>query len=380
MYIFLYIVLLLLLGYAILIDYYRRSWNKIPLFDTTSHLKEYKTKVTVIIPARNEENNIGKCLESILKQSYPISLVEIIVVNDHSTDGTEAIVNNFNDPCIRLINLQEHIGGEEINAYKKKAIEVAIEKSSGELIVTTDADCTVNPDWLQSIVLLYQEKKAVFIAAPVKINDRHSLLSIFQSLDFITMQGITGASVYKKIYPMCNGANLAYSKNAFKDVNGFEKIDRIASGDDMLLMNKISRKFPDQVFFLKETDAIVTTDPAPDWKSFLHQRIRWSSKADKYNNQNILLTLLFVYIFNLCLFIFLIAAVWNIYWLFVFFILIIVKTLAEFLFVKTVAGFFGQGRLMRYFFFLQPLHIIYIIIAGTLGKFGSFQWKNRKVK
>jgi len=227
---------------------------------------------------------------------------------------------------------------------------------------------------------LYLALLAVFIAAPVKIIDSHSLLSIFQTLDFITMQGITGAAVYKKIYPMCNGANLAYSKIAFEAVNGFEGVNSIASGDDMLLMNKISKKFPDQVFFLKSADAIVSTHPAADWKSFLNQRIRWSSKADKYENQNIFLTLLFVYIFNLCQLVFLIAAFWNINWLFLFIILIIAKTIAEFRFVQTVADFFGQGRLMRYFFLLQPLHIVYIIIAGTLGKFGSYEWKNRKVK
>ncbi|MBS1598274.1 MAG: glycosyltransferase [Bacteroidetes bacterium] len=380
MYIFLYIVLLLLFGYGILIDYYRRSWNDIPQYDPGSPSKEFKTKVTVIIPARNEENNIGRCLESILKQSYPLSLIEIIVVDDHSTDGTKARVNSFNHRCIRLIDLKAYLNNENINSYKKKAIEIAIKESFGELIITTDADCVVPVDWIKSMAILFDEKQAAFIAAPVKINDGHSLLSIFQSLDFITMQGITGASVYKKIYPMCNGANLAYSKAAFKDVNGFEGIDEIASGDDMLLMQKISKKFPDHVFFLKKTGAIVNTDPSLDWKSFLHQRIRWSSKADKYNNQNIFLTLLFVYVLNLCLFSFLIAAFWNIYWLKVFVILVIVKTFVEFSFVKTVADFFGQKRLMLYFFFLQPLHILYIIVAGTLGKFGSYEWKNRKVK
>jgi cellulose synthase/poly-beta-1,6-N-acetylglucosamine synthase-like glycosyltransferase len=370
----------MLLGYGILIDYYRRSWNKIPLFDINASPGEKNIAVTIIVPARNEEKNIGNCLASLLQQSYPHEMMQIIVVNDHSTDRTVELVESFNSPCITLINLREYISTTEINAYKKKAIEIAIEKSSGELIVTTDADCIAPPDWIKSIVLLYAQQKAAFIAAPVKVKDRNSLLSIFQSLDFITMQGITGAAVYKKIYPMCNGANLAYSKIAFLAVDGFEGINTIASGDDMLLMQKISRKFPEKIFFLKSTEAIVSTQPAPDWKSFLNQRIRWSSKADKYDNRKIFLTLLFVYIFNLCLLFFLVAAFWNIQWLLVFIMLITGKAVVEFWFVHTVAVFFGQGQLMRYFFFLQPLHIVYIIIAGTLGKFGTYEWKNRKVK
>jgi len=373
-------MLLLLLGYSLLIDYYRRSWNKIPSSDIKGSPEENNTRVTVIIPARNEEMNISNCLESILQQSYPHSLIEIIVVDDHSTDRTAELVKNFKSPFIRLINLREYISEKETNAYKKKAIEIAIEKSSGELIITTDADCIVSLDWIKSIVFLYRQQRAAFIAAPVRIIDRFSLLSIFQSLDFITLQGITGAAVYKKIYPMCNGANLAYAKTAFQAVNGFEGINAIASGDDMLLMHKISKKFPEKIFFLKTQDAIVSTQPAADWKSFFNQRIRWSSKADKYDNQNIFLTLLFVYIFNLCLLVFFIVAFWNIHWLLFFILLITGKTMAEFRFVYTIAVFFGQSHLMRYFFFLQPLHIVYIIIAGTMGKFGNYEWKNRKVK
>jgi len=380
MHIFFYIISLLLFGYGILIDYYRRSWNKIPLFDFSSVQQQNNTKVTIIIPARNEENNICNCLESILKQTYPLALMEVIVVNDHSTDCTEELVSSYKNPIIRLINLQEHMSASETQAFKKKAIEVAIEQSSGELIVTTDADCLAPADWIKCLVLFHNQQHAAFIAAPVRMTDQSSLLSIFQSLDFITLQGITGASVYKKIYPMCNGANLAYSKSAFEAVNGFEGINTISSGDDMLLMQKMNKKFPEKIYFLKTRDAIVSTQPAADWKSFFQQRIRWSSKADKYDNQKIFLTLLFVYAFNLCLIIFFVAACWNIHWLFIFIMLITAKTIAEFGFVHTVAIFFGQGYLMRYFFFLQPLHIAYIVIAGTMGKFGTYEWKNRKVK
>src|ERR1700682_4971499 len=127
MLIFFYITLLVLIAYGILIEYYRRSWNKMPYFEMTAPgVSHTQTFVTVIIPARNEEKNIGKCLQSLLQQTYPKEAMEVIVVNDHSTDNTESIVKSFVQRFIRLINLAEHMNGNPINSYKKKAVEIAV--------------------------------------------------------------------------------------------------------------------------------------------------------------------------------------------------------------------------------------------------------------
>ncbi|HTQ65131.1 MAG TPA: glycosyltransferase [Puia sp.] len=378
--IFIYIVFVFLFAYAILINYYLVSWNSIPIFNINpSDPQNNQTRISIIVPARNEEKNISGCLNALLQQSYPPELIEILVVNDHSTDETETIVRNFNNARIQLINLHEHMEGLISSSYKKKAIEIAISRSSGEFIITTDSDCIAPPNWIQCMVNLYSRKQAAFIAAPVKMIEDGSLLSVFQTLDFITLQGITGASVYKKIYSMCNGANLGYEKKAFFAVEGFKGIDSIASGDDMLLMHKIFKKFPSRVFFLKSADAIVSTRPVNSWKSFLQQRIRWASKADQYDDHRIFGTLMFVYIFNFLLLAVLLAGFWDVHWFIYFLILILVKAIAEFPFVYTAAGFFGQEKLMAYFFFLQPLHILYTVIVGFLGKFVRYEWKNRKL-
>ena len=143
-----------------------------------------------------------------------------------------------------------------INSYKKKAIETGIAAASGELIVTTDADCIPPPDWLQTIVAFKEKTNAVFIAAPVVFNCNSSIVQVFQAMDFMVLQGITGASVYKKMHSMCNGANLAYERKVFYEVNGFAGIDHIASGDDMLLMHKIAKKYPgkNSLFEIKRCD------------------------------------------------------------------------------------------------------------------------------
>lgn len=376
-----YITLALLLGYGMLISYYDRSWNSISDFnDNDPGDSSAQISITVIIPARNEEQNIGACLSSLWQQDYPPGLLEIIVVNDFSTDRTVEIVKQFRQGNIKLIHLGEYVGKNDINSYKKKAIEIAISQSKGDLIVTTDADCIAGNQWLKSIASFQKKTNAVFIAAPVKMPADKSLLSIFQSLDFLTLQGITGAAVQQKKHSMCNGANLAYLKSAYHAVNGFNGIDEIASGDDMLLMHKIAQKFPDQYFFLKSSKAIVSTKPEKTWSGFLQQRIRWASKADKYDDKRIFYVLLLVYLLNLCIGVFLVAGCWNYkYWI-QFLLLITGKIAFEYPFVKKVAGFFDQQKLVKWLSLLQPMHIFYTIIAGLLGKVSSYEWKGRKVK
>lgn len=380
MFILFYITVVLLIFYGILIGYYEIAWKKIPNFNYRNLTERARTKVSVIIPARNEADNIVKCLNSISRQTYPKELTEVIVINDHSTDDTEEMIKTFAGANIKLINLRDHVDSNTINSYKKKAIEVAIASSSGDLIITTDADCTAMPDWITCLVAYHQRYNAALIAAPVKINANRSLLSVFQSIDFLTLQGITGASVSAKFHSMCNGANLAYEKKVFYQVDGFKNIDNIASGDDMLLMHKIAVKYPDRFLFVKNSSAIVSTQPALTWTAFLHQRIRWASKADKFEDKRIFFVLMLVYFLNLCLLILLLAALWNISWLFFFLLLILIKTTLEFSFVSRVASFFKQQSLMVYFPFLQPLHIIYTVFAGWFGKFGTYEWKSRKVK
>lgn len=372
-----YIALGLLLVYGILINYYGRAWKSIPPFHTTAFSPS--AKVTVIVPARNEQESIGRCLDALAAQQYPASLLELIVVNDHSTDDTAGMVLRHPAANLRLVNLADYVEAP-INSYKKKAIEVAVSLARGELIVTTDADCTAGTGWISSLVDGYRSQEAAFIAAPVKIEAGRSLLSVFQALDFMMLQGITGAAVYKKFHSMCNGANLAYSRAVFYEVNGFEGIDNIASGDDMLLMHKIFLKHPDRVFFIKSKAAIVSTQAAPGWKAFFQQRIRWASKADKYNDRRILPVLLLVYFLNLFCLSFLPAGFWNPRWFLFFLTLVLVKTGLEFSFVRKVAAFFDHQKLLLYFPLLQPMHMAYTVVAGFLGKFGRYEWKSRKVQ
>jgi len=334
---------------------------------------------SIIIPARNESANIEKCIQSILAQSYP--LYEIIVVDDHSTDDTPLLVTKLAQqyPQVQLIHLKEFLNGQTTNAFKKKAIEIGIEKSKGSWIVTTDADCVVPVNWLKYFNAMIVAKDPVFIAAPVMFTTNGRFSGVFQVLDFLSLQGITAAAVSAGSHSMCNGANLAYSKQAFEAVGKFNGIDHLASGDDMLLMHKVKLQYPNRLAYMYSNEMIVQTAPMPNWRTFIQQRIRWASKADSYNDKKIFIVLLLVYLFNASLLIGLLGSVFFVE-LFIWTCwLIAIKTLIELYFLLPVAKFFKLEKALLAFPVMQPFHIAYTIIAGWLGKFGKYQWKNRTV-
>jgi len=398
------ICLLLIISYTAIIIYYAIAWLSLPNWQlaTTQPIPKglanspITAQLSIIIPARNEEDNIGACIQSILNQSYSKNLYEIIVVNDHSTDSTASIVKTFNEPNIKCIDLINFIGNET-NSFKKKGIEVGVAQANGELIITTDADCVAPPNWLQTIAAFYEEKKPDLIVMPVSIFPSPSgeglgvrFIEIFQALDFMTLQGITGSAVHKKIHSMCNGANLAYTKKAFNTVNGFAGINNIASGDDMMLMHKIYSENKKGIVYLKSAAVIVQTKPVKTITEFINQRIRWASKADKYEDKRMLPVLIVVYFFNMLLLILPIVAILSNFKFLIFnfqfstlqfwFWVLLLKMVIEIIFLIPVAKFFNKLPLLFLFPLMQPFHIIYTVIAGWLGKFGRYSWKGRQVK
>jgi cellulose synthase/poly-beta-1,6-N-acetylglucosamine synthase-like glycosyltransferase len=403
--------LILLVLYVLLIGYYHKGFRQLKSYNKTTHLN--KTKVTIIIPARNEAHNIELCITAIAAQTYPKNLLQVIVVDDFSEDGTGLIVEKFSlartpiggiaesptraiDLVVELLQLKNFIQEKDTTSHKKKGIEIAIGKASGELIICTDADCIASENWISNVVSFYEKTNAQFIAMPVSLTPNPSpkergatsssrktflpqkFVEIFQTIDFTTLQGITAASVYKKFHTMCNGANLAYTKSAFEKVNGFAGIDALPTGDDMLLMYKIAKEFPSDVHYLKSKLAIIETATVNTWKAFFNQRIRWASKASYYEDKKIFYTLLVVYflnVFTLAMFISLFFAPYLLVW---FVIFLIVKSSIEYWFLQPVFRFFNQQYLRKWFFICIPFHIIYTVIAGWLGKYGKYEWKGRR--
>lgn len=366
-----------LMLYSLLILYYKIMWDLVPEATTDVSVSP-KTKISIIVPARDEEKNIGRLLQSILKQNYPAKLFEVIVVDDFSTDNTANIVKQFEQ--VRYFHLQDWVEESFANSFKKKAIAEAIKRASGTLIVTTDADCEVEENWLRSIEQAYQENDFVAIAAPVIFFSKNSLLNIFQELDFIAMQGITAAVLAAKQGAMCNGANFAYTKQAFEDVNGFENVDHLASGDDMMLMHKFYKNYPERVGYLKNKDAIVQTVAMDTIGSFINQRIRWAGKNKSLADRKVQFVLLFSWVLNASLMIAMFSLISNFDNVLYVLLLLIIKGIAEYFLSADVARFFDRKKRLPFLFILQPLHIFYMTFVGFLGFFNKYTWKKRTVK
>ena len=398
---FLFLSFVFTIFYVSIMLTYKNEWNDI---EEIHFLNENPTTtVTVIIPARNEAKKIGHLLHDITQQVYPVTLTEVIIIDDFSEDATYSICEHYAAQFnyIKVFKLQDILNGNiQTKAYKKKAIEAAVNLAKGQLIITTDADCRLQQHWIHSIVSFYEKEKCSLIAGPVGFYNEKTKFQHFQALDFCGMQAITGSSLGLGMFNMANGANLAYERKAFLEVNGYQDVDQKASGDDMLLVYKIAKKSPDKVRFLKNRAAIVLTEPMHTLHDFLQQRFRWTSKSASYQDKRITAILGFVYLFVLSIWINAFYCIGRtvysiifptqtliglIDFLPVFFVLLmlifqlICKTIIDYQFLKTASAFFNRHDLMKSFFTSELLHIWYIPFVGTFGNILKYNWKGRSL-
>ena len=360
--------------------YYLRAWSQLPTWEIPENFVP-RIGVSILIPARNEAENILDCLQSILKQNYPKELFEIIVIDDHSEDETVQVVQNIDAENLRLLQLEEYDISSTTTAFKKIGIEKGVEVADHELIVTTDADCVVGRNWLALLSSYYQYHNVRFIAAPVNFHQEQNAFERFQSLDFIGMMGVTGAGIYKENMHMCNGANLAYERRTFQEIGGFKGIDHLPSGDDMLLLQKIAHSFPGEIGFLKNKSVCTFTKAQPGWKAFINQRIRWASKSGVYPEWQTQLQLGVAYLFCLNIVVtFFLSFFLGWKMLTLFFILWGIKIIVDYNYLKQLTHFFDRLDLLQGFLRSSFLHLVYITVVGTLGIFWKqYEWKGRKV-
>jgi len=341
--------------------------------------KKPSTQVSLIIPARNESTTIAECLQAVSQQTYPEELLQVLVVDDQSQDDTMAVIKSFIEHKGSNFHLLQ-VGEQEMAVGKKAAINKGIEHATGELIITTDADCSFGTEWIASIVALYEQKRPKMIIGPVSFHRATAFFGRLQSLEFMSLIGSTAGAVGNHSPIMANGANLAYEKPAFHDVGGFENIDLSASGDDVLLLHKFKKKYPKQIAFLKSRAATVYTQPRSTLRSFFNQRKRWVSKNHLYRDFATILTGSIVYFFNLMILLTMIMAIVNPGFFVVCMLMFSAKCLIDFLFLFLVTSFFGKRKLLLLLLPEQLLYVFYVnfIVLSSLGS--KYQWKGRAVR
>lgn len=381
----LFILLFLLMSagilYAMMMLAFTFKWLSLPVFKAKGKTPE--TAITVIIPARNEEEHIVKCLQNVLAQNYPHHLTEIIVVDDNSTDTTVMLVEKIiaENPK-RKISLLKLKDVSATALFKKRAITEAVAVATGKLIVTTDADCRMGQKWLTNIAEYYVLHHPKMLLSPVTFAEEESVFEKFQTLEFIGYIGVSAAAVAMKNPLMCNGANLSYERETFNAVGGYKHNDNLVSGDDVFLMLKIKKKFPDAIHFLKSKEAIVETFAQKNLNDFFQQRKRWLSKRPGYKDFSVIGTALLVYAFN---FFVLLGFVLSFFadgnsFMILFGLLFLLKCFSDFVFLYPVAKFFGRRELLWWFLPEQVLVIIYVTLMGIIGSNGKYKWKGRELK
>ncbi|MES2278570.1 MAG: glycosyltransferase [Bacteroidota bacterium] len=337
----------------------------------------YNTKVTILIAARNEEENIRKTIDDLLAQNYPRELTEIIIVDDHSTDSTADIIGSYANRGVKLLQLQ---ADKALNSYKKKAIAEAIRQSTGDLMVATDADCRMGTKWLSTIVGYFEAGDLLMISSPVTYFEEKTLFERMQTLEFSFLIGIGASFIGNNRASTCNGANLAYRKDTFYQVGGFTGIDDLASGDDELLLQKVAARFPGSIGFLKDREAIVYTHAKHNLNNFLQQRRRWASKSTKYKDKKIIALAVSMWLFNVLLLVNAGLSFYDSYFFKLFLAQIVLKYLFEIVFLLPVLSFFKRTGLILLISIVAPLHIIYVVYIGVMGNTGKYAWKGRMVK
>lgn len=329
--------------------------------------------VTIIIPLRNESHNVDKLLNNLRDINYPESCYEIIVIDDHSTDDTVEKVKPYLRNNLRLIS-----NDNVENSFKKTAIEKAIKNSAGEIIVLTDADCIHSSSWITSLIKCF-DKNIAMVVGPVRFACSNSLFDKIQQLEFaglmLTAAGLIGIGKPK----ICSSANLAFRKKVFEKVNGYKDNKHLSSGDDELLLQKISKLKEYKINFCWDKDAVVITESNGDIKKFFQQRRRWASKSLFYESKLFIAFLVLVFMFYLSFFLLPILSLINP--LFVIFLLfsILIKLVFEYLIMKEGKDFLFDKSNLKYFLIAEILQVPYIIISSILGIIGNYSWKGRKV-
>ena len=366
--------------YAILIVSLATGFKKVDDFIPKN--LDAKTSFSVIIPFRNEEENLPLLLKSISELNYPKALVEFILVDDDSSDDSVGIIQQVLDTIsqkreITQTDIKVLKNNRKSNSPKKDAITTAISEAKNDWIVTTDADCMLPKNWLKVFDNFIQQNNPKMVVAPVNYKAKNTFLEQFQLLDFMSMQGTTIGGFGIGFPFMCNGANLGYKKGEFLLNNGFDGNDSIASGDDVFLFEKFLENDKKSVQFLKSTDAIVTTFPVKGWTGLINQRVRWAAKTSHFKSVKVKLIGVLLLLMNLSVILSFFLADSLPMKLVPFGLKLLIDL---FLFAPTIRFFKHKKGFLKCYLassFIYPFFSVFVILKSIFFK---YNWKGRSFK
>jgi cellulose synthase/poly-beta-1,6-N-acetylglucosamine synthase-like glycosyltransferase len=358
-----WLFLIPLASYLVIMLRIYRFLRRIEKFDFVT---PHNVQVSVIIPCRNESDNIGNILHDLAAQVYPPDAFEVIVVDDNSEDRTPEIVSGFKG-IKNLTLLRNSLAG------KKMAIKTGVEAANGELIITTDADCRAGDKWIRTLASFHYRYKSDLTICPVSMSSGSGFFGRFQELEFLALQGVTAGSAAGNFSTMCNGANLAFTKSAYvkHSANLHYKID---SGDDIFLLQSLKHEKGSEIRWLESNDAVVSTSQAKTIVSFLSQRKRWISKATAYDDRFTMLLGIVTFVTILCEITLMIASVFNLLFLTGFLIFFLAKSVPDFLILRNTAWRYDKKNLMKWFLpsgLIYPFYVLAVVCYPGRASFAK---------
>jgi cellulose synthase/poly-beta-1,6-N-acetylglucosamine synthase-like glycosyltransferase len=347
------------------------GWQRI-----TTHLLYYsEQEISVVVAFRNEVDHLPHLLDSFSRLNYDLSKVHFIFVNDHSTDQFSEV---FQRSEYRELHIQcLHLGPDQFG--KKQALQQGVVNATTEWVMFTDADCEVSANWIGAMLSTIKLNSLTnLVFGPVRFFYKQSFLMDFQTIDFLSLIGSGAALWHWKRPVMCNGANLLVRKASYLQHFSTQGTESL-SGDDVYMMLSLHAQNDQQVAFCKDANAMVSTHACSSWAQLFQQRLRWASKFASYKLWHvkfIALWVVFVNVVSAFLIILVICTPWN--WDFA--LLLGMKILADFIFIRAVSQTYEISYKTSNFFLVSIIYPFFVITFGVLGRFMNFNWKGRNGK
>jgi len=330
----------------------------------------YEPVVSVVISAKDEEDSIEACINSLLELDYPKDKLEIVLVNDRSTDKTGEIMKRHLDsnPHIKYVEITNERGKLK---GKANALAQALKSASGEIIFTTDADIKVNKKWIREALKYYKDNTGVVSGFSV-IEPKNIFWGI-QSVDWLYLLGVASGGDGIGLPISCVGNNMSYRKKAYDEIGGYENIP-FSITEDFMLLQKIHKTGKYKTYFPVNKDNMNITLPCLNIRQLIRQKKRWSKGGLGEINPGMIIGL----------FSFLTGFILLFGWLFVswqsYLILLFVKLFTDLIFLLPAIIEFKKVKAYLYLIFFEYYFALYAVILPFLLAFDwKVVWKDQKI-
>jgi biofilm PGA synthesis N-glycosyltransferase PgaC len=356
-------LLIIFLPYFFILLNIWRHLNKLKSFIPAGNTS---VSVSVIIACRNEEKNLPELLGRLSSQDYNPLLFEVIIVDDNSSDNTFSLVSEYKK--IKFLRILSNPG-----SGKKQSIRAAVNTAKGDLIMTTDADCRPCNQWISTVAAYFDVTKADMIILPVQLENKPGFAGRFAELEFLSLQGVTAGTAREGNPVMCNGANLAFSRQAYLRHSG-NLHDEILSGDDIFFLHSLKKESGSKIMWLNSANVVVTTSQTATIKTFLNQRARWVSKVKAFDDGYSRLISIVTFITILAWISFLVSGMISREFLLLFLAAFFLKSIPDFLILYKTTGRYNKKHLLNWFIPSQLIYPFYVITVVCRSLFNKNKW------